>query len=614
MFARLAARLVSPTPPPLRLGILVGVLLVVVEMLLTFLLRRFVSREVLEVFLLLGVLAISMIWGLRLAVAMAVASVVAYNVGYVEPVRTFDVTQRQEWAELVAFLVAAVLAALMAQIARARALESIERRQEAELFAGLGRLVLSMRDLRSVLPEASRRIERTLQLRFAAVECDSVPSDERRMALPLQYGSRTGTLLVPTDLPAPVLRRLRERVVPRLEMLLHGATDREAMANSLRELAAEQASLRRVAVLVARGAPPADVVAAVAAETTALLAADATRLVRHEAPDTISVIAEYRKPGIESLLGQQLAVDGGITGVVLRTARPARVDTCAERGGALADLARREGFRSVAAPIMVEGRVWGALVVAWARREPPPPETEERLAQFTELVATAVANAESRAELNASRTRIVLAADEARRRIERDLHDGVQQRLVSLALELRAAEALLPGDPGEAKVRLCHTTEGLADASKELQEISRGLHPAVLSQGGLMPALRTLARRSAVLATINPGPRRQLPSSVEVAAYYVVSEALTNATRYAHASKIDVDVDITIDDQTAREVLVLCIHDDGVGGADPALGSGLVGLVDRVEALGGHLRISSPPGAGTTLLATLPADTGHTPP
>ncbi|WP_426513521.1 histidine kinase [Dactylosporangium sp. McL0621] len=620
MLVRLAARLLPPTPP-LWLGIAVGVLLVAAEMLLVDLLRHVVARDALEVFFLLGVLAISTIWGVRLALAMSVVSVAAYNIGYVPPVRDLDVSKTRDWVELAAFLVAMVLASVMAELARVRAVEAVQRRQEADLFAGLARHCLAVHDLRLVLPEASHRLARMLRLPFAAIERDSVPGDEDRMALPLRYGSQTGTLFVPADLQDPVLRRVRERMVPQLEILLQAATEREAMADSLhelaaslRELAAEQASLRRVAVLVAHLAPPADVVAAVAAETASLLAADATRLMRQEAPGTVSVIAEYSQPGVEPLLGRQFTVGGGITELVLRTARPARMDSYDDRSGPLADLARKEGFRSsVATPITVEDRVWGALVVLWTRGEPAPPNTEQRLAQFAELVGTAIANTESRAELNTSRTRIVLAADEARRRIERDLHDGVQQRLVSLGLELRAAEALLPGDPDQAKAQLGRTTEGLGNAFNDLQEISRGLHPAILSQGGLMTALKALARRAPVPVTINHGPKRRLPSGVEVAAYYVVSEALTNAAKHAGASEVDVDVDITLDDHTGREVLVLSIRDDGVGGADPALGSGLVGLADRVEALGGHLQVSSPARSGTTVLATLPIDIDFAP-
>ncbi|MGI5237857.1 DUF4118 domain-containing protein [Dactylosporangium sp. CA-139066] len=613
MLARLAARLVPPTPPPLWLGIVVGALLIVVEMLLILACDRVVSREVLEGFFLLGVLTISTIWGLRLAVAMAVVSVAAYNIGYVEPVRNLDTTSRQEWAEFGAFLVAAILAGLMGALARVRAVDAVQRREEADLFAGLARFALAAPDLCSVLLEASRRVAQTLQLPFATIEADSVPVREGQMATPLRYGPRAGTFIVPADLPEPLLHRLNARVVPQLEVLLHTATERDAMADALRALAAEQASLRRVAELVAHAAPPGDVVAAVAAETASLLDADATRLLRYDEPDSFNVIAEYAKAGIEPLLGRRFAVEGGIMQAVLRTGRPARVDSYQYSTAAVADIARKEGLRSVAAPIMVEGRVWGALVVSWAGGEAAPPGTEARLAQFTELVGTAVANTESRAQLNASRTRIVLAADEARRRIERNLHDGVQQRLVSLGLELRAAEALLPGEPDEAKARLGRTAEGMAGAFQDLQEISRGLHPAILSQGGLMPALKALARRAPVPVAVHLGPRRRLPSGVEIAAYYIVSEALTNVAKHAHASQIDVHVDFAVDEHTERAVLVLAVRDDGVGGADPALGSGLAGLVDRVEALGGHLRISSPAGAGTTLHATLPADTDRAP-
>ncbi|GAB3856392.1 hypothetical protein GCM10027610_091120 [Dactylosporangium cerinum] len=235
-----------------------------------------------------------------------------------------------------------------------------------------------------------------------------------------------------------------------------------------------------------------------------------------------------------------------------------------------------------------------------------PLGAEDRLAQFTELVGTAVANTESRAELNASRARIVVAADAARRRIERDLHDGIQQRLMSLGLELRAAEALVPAELDELRARLSHTTDGLVTAFDDLREISRGIHPAILSQGGLGSALKTLARRCPIPVTIDSGCTGRLPGCVEVAVYYIVSEALTNAAKHAHASAIEVDVNIADDRETEGETLMLSIRDNGVGGADPAQGSGLVGLTDRVEALGGHLRIASPVNRGTSLSVSLP--------
>ena len=206
------------------------------------------------------------------------------------------------------------------------------------------------------------------------------------------------------------------------------------------------------------------------------------------------------------------------------------------------------------------------------------------------------------AELMASRARIVAASDAARRRFERDLHDGAQQRLVSLGLQLRTAQASVPAESHTLKTQISDVVTGLAGLSDDLREISRGIHPAILSRGGLGPALRTLARRSAVPVEFRLGIDRRLPESVEVAAYYVVAEALTNAAKYAQASAVRVSVEVDC------ATLHLSITDDGVGGADTHKGSGLIGLIDRVEALGGHLRISSVVGSGTSLLATIPLE------
>jgi signal transduction histidine kinase len=213
----------------------------------------------------------------------------------------------------------------------------------------------------------------------------------------------------------------------------------------------------------------------------------------------------------------------------------------------------------------------------------------------------AIANTESRAELTASRARVVAAADETRRRIERDLHDGTQQRLISLALELRAAEARVPPDQRSLVRQWSRTAQGLTDVVEELREISRGLHPAILEKGGLGPALRALARRAGVPVELSVRVPGRLPERVEVAAYYVVSEALTNAAKHARASVVRVDADV------ADGALRLLVQDDGAGGADPARGSGLIGLSDRVAAVGGRIEISSPPGSGTTLMVTIPA-------
>jgi signal transduction histidine kinase len=254
----------------------------------------------------------------------------------------------------------------------------------------------------------------------------------------------------------------------------------------------------------------------------------------------------------------------------------------------------------VGAPIVVDGRLWGALIVGSARSESLAAETEQRIGDFAYLIATAIANAETRAELTASRARIVTAADQARRRFERDLHDGAQQRVVSLGLELRGIEASVPPDQPALREQLAHVTAGLTAIADDLREISRGIHPAILSRGGLGAGIKALARRSAVPVVLDVGIDCRLPEHVEVAAYYVVAEALTNTAKHAHASQVSVRATIDTDD------LRLDISDDGVGGATVGGGSGLIGLKDRVEALAGRLDITGPPEGGTRIMATIP--------
>jgi len=242
------------------------------------------------------------------------------------------------------------------------------------------------------------------------------------------------------------------------------------------------------------------------------------------------------------------------------------------------------------------------ITASWKGEQSPPPETEQRMSRFAQLLDTAIANADARAELVASRARLVAASDEARRRFERDLHDGVQQRLVLLSLEVRGAEAVAPPDSEELAERLAQVQTGLAEALDDLRELSRGIHPAILSEGGLVPALKALGRRSALPVELDLAIEERLAEHVEIGAYYVVSEALTNAAKHARASKVEVHA-------RARDgVLKLTIEDDGVGGADPSRGSGLTGLADRVEALGGTIWIASTAGEGTSLRVELSLD------
>jgi len=324
-------------------------------------------------------------------------------------------------------------------------------------------------------------------------------------------------------------------------------------------------------------------------------------LLRYDAPGTATVLAT--SDGYLGPIGRSWPVEGDISAIaqVCRTGLPARADYTMSVQGPIATAARAARARSaVAVPVVVDGTFWGVMAVGSREIEPLPNDFEGRLVKFTELLATALANAESSAELAASRQRIVAAADEARRRIERDLHDGIQQRLVSLGLELRTVQAAVSPQHGELEGGLSRISEGLARASDELREIARGIHPAVLSEGGLKPALSMLSRRSAVPVQLHLHADRRLPDRVEVAAYYVVSEALTNATKHAQASVVNVELDIH------DSILQLAICDDGVGGADSSQGSGLIGLSDRVEALGGTLEVSSPPAGGTTLKIEIP--------
>jgi signal transduction histidine kinase/PAS domain-containing protein len=383
----------------------------------------------------------------------------------------------------------------------------------------------------------------------------------------------------------------------------------EASRDELRALADEQAALRRVATLVARGVPPDDVFASVTEEVGRLMSVDSASILRYEDGGTATMIARWSGSDLDVLqVGTRVPLEDlegeSLTELVLRTGRPARIDSYANAAGPLGSLARELGVRcSAGAPIVVDGRLWGVMAAASTRPLPLPVAAESRIAAFTELLGIAIAKADSRAQLTASRARIVTASDETRRRLERDLHDGVQQRLVSLALELRAAEEALPPDD-ELRARLAHTAGGLAGALEDLVEISRGIHPAILAAGGLGPALKTLARRSAVPVELDLRSDRRLPERVEVAVYYVVSEALTNAAKHAHASVVHVDVDVE------DSIVQLAIRDDGVGGADPTRGSGLIGLTDRVEALGGRIEVASPAGRGTSLLARIPLE-GH---
>jgi signal transduction histidine kinase len=382
----------------------------------------------------------------------------------------------------------------------------------------------------------------------------------------------------------------------------------------LRQVADMQGALRRVATLVARGVSASEVFAAVAAEAGHVLEADHTVMVRFEHDETVTVVAHWndsRVPQVMPPLDGHWPIESGtVTAAVRSTERPARMNDYDQNTTAIGHWARATGVRCVVGcPVKVEGRAWGALIIHYLVTEPMRGVTEDRMQEFVELVGTAIANAQSRSDLLASRARVVAAADESRRRIERDLHDGAQQRLVTLALKLRTFQSAADGPvPAPFREELGGLVHDLSDVLDDLQEVARGIIPPILKRSGLPPALRSLARRSPVPVRLHTDSvTSRLPERVEVAVYYTVSEALTNVVKHANAS--EVRIDLTLEHQSVR----LSFGDDGCGGADLSDGTGLLGLKDRVEALNGCIKVHSPPGDGTIVLVEIPIEPARDP-
>jgi signal transduction histidine kinase len=424
----------------------------------------------------------------------------------------------------------------------------------------------------------------------------------RAIVRPLRRASLLAGQLAAGDLGT----RMPERSVGEIGTLERSfnsmAASLEQDREQLRRLADEQAALRRVATLVARGVPPDQLVSAVTREVGLISGADLARMERYEADGTVTGVAAWSRGDEQLAVGTRFTLEGAsIAALVLQTRGPVRVDSFDDASGPIAQEARELGIRSsVGCPIVVAGRLWGVIAASSRSDVPFPAETEIQMSEFTELVATAIANAQNQAELRASRARIVAASDLTRRRIERDLHDGVQQRLVSLTLGLRAAASAIPAGLDDIEEEIAQVASGLGGVQDDLREISRGIHPAILAEGGLEPAVKTLARRSPIPVELDVRVDGRLPEPLEVAAYYAVSEMLTNAAKHSQASVVRVDVG------TRDGTLYLSVRDDGIGGADPAGGSGLVGLRDRVEALGGALTLRSRHGEGTSLAIEFP--------
>ena len=418
---------------------------------------------------------------------------------------------------------------------------------------------------------------------------------------PIVVDGRTwGAMVVASQTPLPA--GCEDQVAQFAELVSTAISNIESRLK-VERLAAEQSALRRVATLVAREHSPEDLFATLAEEVGVLLEVDASAILRYEPDSAATVVAGWSDGTVAIPIGRRFPLVGeNLSREVQDTGKARRKEDYDGAPGPIAATVRELGIRAaVASPIVVEAVTWGVIAALSRDGGALAPDTEARLAEFSRVAGMAVANAKSRSDLAESRARIVRAADEARRRFERDLHDGAQQRLVSLGLELSTAEALVPPELGDLRGRLGRLGSRLNNVLDDLRELSRGLHPAVLSEDGLRPALLSLALRSAVPTELDLdlGPER-LEEPVEVAAYYVASEALTNTAKHAHASRAQV---------RARHYdgwLELLVSDDGRGGADASGGSGLTGLVDRVEAIGGTIHINSRAEVGTAIRVRLP--------
>jgi signal transduction histidine kinase len=373
----------------------------------------------------------------------------------------------------------------------------------------------------------------------------------------------------------------------------------EVSQEQLQRLADEQAALRRVATLVAQAVPPADIFTAVAVEVRGLFAADSVAIARFE-DDGVVVLVAADPSTADVPVGVPLPRGEGTSiATVLTTARPVRTDAYAHPSGPLADVIDRLGLRSsVGCPILVDDRLWGALA-AGSRGEPLGPETESRLTNFTELVATAIANTEGRSALAASRARVVAAADDTRRRIERDLHDGAQQRLVHTIITLKWAQRALETGREDADDMVREALTQAEQTLVELRELAHGILPSVLTRNGLQAGVDTIVSRTPLRVTAEVTDQRLAPT-LEATAFFVISEALTNVVK--HSGTDHAEVKVVVDDGTLR----IEVRDAGAGGAHFAGGTGLIGLQDRVAALDGRLHVTSPAAGGTVVVALLP--------
>jgi signal transduction histidine kinase len=611
---------------------------------------------------LVAVIAIARMLGVVYAVPVAMAGMLAYDWFYLPPTHRFEVPDTANLVDLIAYLGVAVLIGELAAHAVRRAERSESARATiaaeqaalrrvatlvaggvppSDVFAAVAREIAQLLDVHAThmarydaggtatdvgswSPGGTHiRVGTRVHLdntsvmglvlksgRPARIEDYEEASDQvaaMTQALKIRSsvgapivvdGELWGAVVASSDQPLPA--DTESRLLEFTELVATAISNTDARAEA-RRLADEQAALRRVATLVARGSAAADVFAAVAAEVGRLLKIVHTALLRYEADGTATVVVNQVEGATLTPVGTRVPLTGGnVATRVLQTGRSVHQDDYeAEASDTLGGYVNSLGFRSgVGSPIVVEGRLWGVMIAVSRNSDSLPADAEARMEQFTELIGTAVANTQARSDLAASRARIAAAADDERRRVVRDLHDGAQQRLVHTIVTLKLAQRGAT-DNGEFPAAL--VTEALQQAelaTAELRQLAHGILPSILTRGGLRAGLEALAVRMALPVDISVSADR-LPAGVEATAYFVVAEALTNVAKHSQAEHAEVGVHV------ADGSLRVHVRDDGVGGAQPQ-GSGLVGLADRLAALNGRLNVASPPGGGTLLEAAIP--------
>jgi signal transduction histidine kinase len=617
-----------------------------------------VPAQGLGVLYLFAVVPIALVYGLGAAVVVSLVSMAAFNYFFLPPRYTLAPGTAEHWSILTAFLVSSLVVSHLAARSQREARRSARLADEQAALRRVATLVARG----VAPPEAFGAVTREVGLLLAvdathmarfeadgaavevvaswtsgedwmdvgtrlALDGESVSALVQRTGAPARmaaYEQLSGPpaalarqLGVSWSVGAPIVvdQRLWGVMIasskedrplpPDAESRIAAFTELAATAISntenragLARLADEQAALRRVATLVARGSQPDELFAAVVAEIARLLPVGYVALARYESDGTLTTVAggvPDRFP-----VGSRWPLGGrNVSTIVYETGRPARIDSYSDASGELGVALRERGFRaSVGTPVVVEGRLWGVMTASARPQEPLPADTEPRLASFTELVATAISNTEARMEVAASRARIVAAADEERRRVVRDLHDGAQQRLIHTIITLKLAHGAMADDQQEVPSLVTEALDHAEQANVELRELVHGILPTVLTKGGLRAGVTALASRTPVPVDIDVSVDR-LPAAVEAAAYFVVAEALTNVAKHSRARHAEVTA--RIEDGT----LAVRVRDDGAGGAAPD-GSGLVGLADRLAALDGELRVDSPPEGGTLVAAAIP--------